>query len=126
MSFIVATCEAVAPYVRKDQLIVLESTTYPGTTVEVMVPILERTGLKVDRDFSWVFSRAGRPSRTDYTTETIPKSSGRQLPRACNRGEGLPADRGAHVPVSSRRLRSTKLVENTFRAVNIALMNELK
>jgi UDP-N-acetyl-D-glucosamine dehydrogenase len=129
MSFIVSTCESIAPYVRRDQVIVLESTTYPGTTVEVMVPILEKTGLKVDRDFYVAFSPEREdPSRTDYTTETIPKVVGSTSP------EGLAAAEKVYqqivvrtVPVSSTQAaEATKLVENTFRAVNIALVNELK
>jgi UDP-N-acetyl-D-glucosamine dehydrogenase len=129
MSFIVSTCEAIAPYVRRDQLIVLESTTYPGTTVEVMVPILEKNGLKVDRDFYVAFSPEREdPSRTDYTTETIPKVVGSTSP------EGLAVAEKVYgqivvrtVPVSSTQAaEAAKLVENTFRAVNIALMNELK
>jgi UDP-N-acetyl-D-glucosamine dehydrogenase len=129
MSFIVATCEAIAPYVRRDQLIVLESTTYPGTTVEVMVPILERNGMKVDRDFYVAFSPEREdPSRTDYTTETIPKVVGSTSP------EGLAVAEKVYgqivvrtVPVSSTQAaEAAKLVENTFRAVNIALVNELK
>ena len=129
MTFIVSTCEAIAPYVRKDQLIVLESTTYPGTTVEVMVPILERTGLKVDRDFYVALSPEREdPSRTDYTTESIPKVVGSTSP------EGLAVAEKVYqqivvrtVPVSSTQAaEATKLVENTFRAVNIALVNELK
>ena len=129
MSFIVSTCEALAPHVRKGQLIVLESTTYPGTTEEVMVPILERTGLKVDRDFFVAFSPEREdPSRTDYTTETIPKVVGSTSP------DGLAVAEKVYqqivvrtVPVSSTRAaEATKLLENTFRAVNIALVNELK
>jgi len=129
MTYIVSTCEAIAPFVRKDQLIVLESTTYPGTTVEVMVPILERNGLKVDRDFYVAFSPEREdPSRTDYTTETIPKVVGSTSP------EGLAVAEKVYqqivvrtVPVSSTQAaEATKLVENTFRAVNIALVNELK
>lgn len=129
MSFIVSTCESIAPYVRRDQVIVLESTTYPGTTVEVMVPILEKNGLKVDKDFYVAFSPEREdPSRTDYTTETIPKVVGSTSP------EGLAAAEKVYqqivvrtVPVSSTQAaEAAKLVENTFRAVNIALVNELK
>ncbi|HTR98321.1 MAG TPA: nucleotide sugar dehydrogenase [Bacteroidota bacterium] len=129
MSYIVSTCEALAPHVRKDQMIVLESTTYPGTTVEVMIPILERTGLKVDRDFFVAFSPEREdPSRTDYTTETIPKVVGSTSP------EGLAIAEKVYqqivvrtVPVSSTQAaEAAKIVENTFRAVNIALVNELK
>jgi UDP-N-acetyl-D-glucosamine dehydrogenase len=129
MTFIVSTCENIAPYVRRDQLIVLESSTYPGTTVEVMVPILESNGMKVDRDFYVAFSPEREdPSRTDFTTETIPKVVGSTSP------EGLAVAEKVYqqvvvrtVPVSSTQAaEATKLVENTFRAVNIALVNELK
>jgi UDP-N-acetyl-D-glucosamine dehydrogenase len=129
MSFIVLTCEAIAPYVRRDQLIVLESTTYPGTTVEVMVPILEKNGLKVDRDFFVAFSPEREdPSRTDYTTETIPKVVGSTTPAGLAAAEKVYQQIVVRtVPVSSTQAaEATKLVENTFRAVNIALMNELK
>jgi len=129
MTYIVSTCESIAPYVRRGQVIVLESTTYPGTTVEVMVPILEKNGLKVDKDFYVAFSPEREdPSRTDYTTETIPKVVGSTSP------EGLAVAEKVYqqivvrtVPVSSTQAaEATKLVENTFRAVNIALVNELK
>ena len=129
MSYIVSTCESLAPYVRRDQLLVLESSTYPGTTVEVMVPIFESNGMKVDRDFYVAFSPEREdPSRTDYTTETIPKVVGSTSP------EGLAIAEKVYqqvvvrtVPVSSTQAaEATKLVENTFRAVNIALVNELK
>ncbi len=129
MTYIVSTCESIAPYVRPEQVIVLESTTYPGTTEEVMIPILERNGLKADKDFYVAFSPEREdPSRTDYTTATIPKVVGSTSP------EGLAVAEKVYqqivvrtVPVSSARAaEATKLVENTFRAVNIALMNELK
>jgi UDP-N-acetyl-D-glucosamine dehydrogenase len=129
MTYIVSTCESLTPHIRKGQLIVLESTTYPGTTVEVMVPILERSGLKVDRDFFVAFSPEREdPSRTDYTTETIPKVVGATSP------EGLAVAEKVYqqivvrtVPVSSTQIaEAAKILENTFRAVNIALVNELK
>jgi len=129
MSYIVSTCEAIAPYVHRGQLIVLESTTYPGTTEEVMIPILEKGGLKADKDFYVAFSPEREdPSRTDFTTETIPKVVGSTT------REGLAVTEKLYqqivvrtVPVSSAAAaEATKLVENTFRAVNIALMNELK
>ncbi len=129
MSYIVTTCESIAPHVRAGQLIVLESSTYPGTTEEVMIPILEKGGLKADKDFYVAFSPEREdPSRTDYTTETIPKVVGSTSP------EGLAIAEKVYqqvvvktVPVSSARAaEATKLVENTFRAVNIALVNELK
>jgi UDP-N-acetyl-D-glucosamine dehydrogenase len=129
MSFIVSTCESLVQSVRYDQLIVLESTTYPGTTVEVMVPILERSGLKVDRDFYVAFSPEREdPSRTDYTTETIPKVVGSTSPEGLERAEKVYQQIVVRtVPVrSTQAAEATKLLENTFRAVNIALVNELK
>jgi len=129
MSYIVSTCEMLAPHIRRGQLVVLESTTYPGTTEEVMVPILEKNGLKVDRDFYVAFSPEREdPNRSDYSTETIPKVVGATSP------EGLALAEKVYqqiivrtVPVSSARVaESAKLVENIFRAVNIALVNELK
>ena len=129
MSYIVNTCEAIAPYLRAGQLIVLESTTYPGTTDEVMVPILERGGLKVDRDIYVAFSPEREdPNRTDYTTETIPKVVGATSPEGLEVAEKLYQQIIVRtVPVSSARAaEATKIVENTFRAVNIALVNELK
>ena len=129
MSYIVSTCETLVPHVRKGQLIILESTTYPGTTAEVMVPILEQSGLKVDRDIYVAFSPEREdPSRTDFTTETIPKVVG------ATSKDGLAFAEKVYqqiilrtVPVSSTQVaESAKLVENIFRAINIALVNELK
>jgi len=129
MTYIDSTCEALAPHVRKGQLIVLESTTYPGTTTDDMVPILEKSGLKANKDFYVAFSPEREdPSRTDFTTETIPKVVGSD----CEEGRAIAeAVYGAAiakvVPVSSTRVaEATKILENTFRAVNIALVNELK
>jgi len=129
LSYIVATCEAITPHLRKGQLIVLESTTYPGTTEEIMVPQLEQSGLKVDRDFYAAFSPEREdPNRTDFTTASIPKVVGATSP------DGLEIAKHLYeqvivrmIPVSSPRVaESTKLMENIFRSVNIALVNELK
>ncbi len=129
MSFIVATCEAIYPHLRRAQLVVLESTTYPGTTEEVMVPILEKSGLKVNQDFYVAFSPEREdPNNPSFSTETIPKVVGSTCP------DGLAvADRlygrivTRTVPVSSVKVaEATKLMENIFRAINIALVNELK
>ncbi|MGA2622469.1 MAG: nucleotide sugar dehydrogenase [Bacteroidota bacterium] len=129
LSFIVSTCEAMVPFLRKGQLIVLESTTYPGTTEKIMVPILERSGLKVDEDFFVAFSPEREdPNNSEYTTGTIPKIVG------STSSEGLKAATELYqqivakvVPVSSARVaEAAKLLENIFRAVNIALVNELK
>jgi UDP-N-acetyl-D-glucosamine dehydrogenase len=129
MSYIVSTCETLAPHVRRGQLYVLESTTYPGTTDEVMIPILERGGLKVDTDFYVAFSPEREdPNRQDYSTETIPKVVGATSPDGLALAEKVYQQIIVRtVPVSSTRVaESTKLVENIFRAVNIALVNELK
>ena len=129
MSYIVNTCEMLVPHLRRGQLIVLESSTYPGTTEEVMVPILEKSGLKVDKDIYVAFSPEREdPGRKDYTTETIPKVVGATSP------EGLAVAEKVYqqvivrtIPVSSTAAaEATKILENTFRAVNIALVNELK
>jgi UDP-N-acetyl-D-glucosamine dehydrogenase len=129
LSFIVETCESLVPFIRTEQVFILESSTYPGTTDEVMVPILEKSGLKVGKDIFVGFSPEREdPSRTDFTTETIPKIVGATSP------DGLEVVNALYrqivnttVPVTSARAaEATKLVENTFRAVNIALVNELK
>ncbi|MEK9135841.1 MAG: nucleotide sugar dehydrogenase [Bacteroidota bacterium] len=129
LTYIVSTCETLTPHLRAGQVIILESTTYPGTTDEVMVPILERSGLKADRDFYVAFSPEREdPSRTDYTTETIPKVVGATSKDGLAVAEKLYQQIVVRtVPVSSTRAaEATKLLENTFRAVNIALVNELK
>jgi UDP-N-acetyl-D-glucosamine dehydrogenase len=129
VQFIVASCEAIAPYVQKGQLIVLESSTYPGTTDEIMIPILERGGLKVDKDFFAAFSPEREdPANKDYRTETIPKVVGATSPEGLAVAEKLYQQIVVGtVPVSSTKAaEATKLLENTFRAVNIALVNELK
>ncbi len=129
MQFVVSSCEAVSKQLRKDQLIVLESTTYPGTTDELMVPILEKSGLKVDKDFYAAFSPEREdPNNKDYRTETIPKVVGATSPDGLEVANKLYQQIVVRtVPVSSTRVaEATKLMENIFRSVNIALVNELK
>jgi UDP-N-acetyl-D-glucosamine dehydrogenase len=129
MTYIVSTCEAIAPHLRKGQLVVLESTTYPGTTEEVMVPILERSGLKVNDDFYVAFSPEREdPNNSQYSTETIPKVVGSTSPDGLAIADKLYSQIVVRtVPVSSVKVaEATKLMENIFRAVNIALVNELK
>ncbi|MGE5315009.1 MAG: nucleotide sugar dehydrogenase [Acidobacteriota bacterium] len=129
MEYIVSTCEAIAPHLRKGQLIVLESTTYPGTTEEVMIPILEKSGLKADQDFYVAFSPEREdPNNPSYRTETIPKVVGSTSPDGLEVADKLYQQIVVRtVPVSSAgAAEATKLVENIFRAVNIALVNELK
>ncbi len=129
MQYIVQTCESIVPHLRKGQLIVLESTTYPGTTVEVMVPILEKSGLKVDKDFFVAFSPEREdPNNPAFRTETIPKVVGSTSPDGLEIAESLYKQIvNTTVPVSSTQVaEATKLMENIFRSVNIALVNELK
>ena len=128
MSYILSATKEIAKHVRKGQLIVLESTTYPGTTDEVILPALEAKGLKVGRDFCLAFS----PERIDpgnptYTTRTIPKVIGGITPQCTKLATAL-YDSAIHrtVPVSSSKVAEmVKLLENTFRAVNIGLVNEI-
>jgi UDP-N-acetyl-D-glucosamine dehydrogenase len=130
MSYIVSTTETVGKYLRKGQLIVLESTTWPGTTRELMKPMLEdATGLKSGSDFFLAFSPEREdPGNESFHTAIIPKIVG---------GDGADALRLAKtmydqfltktVPVSSPEVaEAVKLTENVFRGVNIALVNELK
>lgn len=130
LSYVVKTTEAIARRLRRDQLVVLESTTYPGTTDEVMRPILEKaTGLKSGEEFFLAFSPEREdPGNPDYGTSTIPKVVGGDGPDALAMALAL---YGAlvvkAVPVSSTATaEAVKLTENIFRAVNIALVNELK
>ena len=129
MSYITSTAEALARRLRKGQLVVLESTTYPGTTREMMLPILEKSGLKVGKDFYLAFSPEREdPGRKDYSTKTIPKVVGgydkNSLAAAVACYE-LAIDNV--VPVSScEAAEAAKILENTYRCVNIALVNELK
>jgi len=130
LSYITATAETIAPYVHKNQLIVLESTTYPGTTEEVLLPILENgSGCKAGKDFWLAFSPEREdPNNPDYNTSTIPKVVGgftRDCLRAASTLYGEIIVRT--IPVSScAAAEATKLVENIFRSVNIAMVNELK
>ncbi len=129
MTYVVNTCQMLATVLRKGQLIVLESTTYPGTTREICKPILEGTGLKVERDFFLAFSPEREdPGRKDFTTETIPKVVGGIGPRSRRLSAALyGAAISRVVPVSSCEVaESTKILENVYRSVNIAMINELK
>jgi UDP-N-acetyl-D-glucosamine dehydrogenase len=129
LSYVERTAESIAARLRPGQLVVLESTTWPGTTTEVVKPILEAAGLRSGRDFFLVFSPEREdPGNIDFETSRIPKVVG---------GDGETAQRLActlydqfvcrTVPVSSPAVaEAVKLTENIFRAVNIALVNELK
>jgi UDP-N-acetyl-D-glucosamine dehydrogenase len=129
LSYIVSTTESIATTLRKGQLVVLESTTYPGTTEEEMLPILAKTGLKVGKDFYLGYSPEREdPGNSQFSTAKIPKVvSG--VTESCLEIIKTLYDQVMErtVPVSSTRVaESAKLLENIYRAVNIALVNELK
>lgn len=128
VSYVAAAASAVAQVLRPGQLIVLESTTYPGTTRDLVLPILEESGLEVGRDFFLCFS----PERVDpgnptWTTKNTPKVIGGITPSCLEAGEALYGEVIERVvPVSSTEAAElTKLLENTFRSINIALVNEM-
>ena len=128
ISYIVASLEEIAKEIRPGQLVVLESTTYPGTTEEILRPKLESRGLVAGRDFFLAFS----PERVDpgnkvYTTRTTPKVVGGTT-AACAKIAGLlyrQAIETVHTVSSTQAAEMIKLLENTFRAVNIGLVNEI-
>ncbi|HVC52290.1 MAG TPA: nucleotide sugar dehydrogenase [Stellaceae bacterium] len=129
LTFVVRTTEAIAPHLRRGHLVVLESTTYPGTTREIMQPILERGGLKSGRDFFLAYSPEREdPGNAQYGTNDIPKVVGGDGPDAVRLAVALYDQIVARtVPVSSlEAAEAVKLTENIFRSVNIALVNELK
>jgi UDP-N-acetyl-D-glucosamine dehydrogenase len=129
LSYIVRTAEALRPHLRAGQLVVLESTTYPGTTEELLRPLLEESGLKAGRDFFLAYSPEREdPGNRDFATRNIPKVVGGidecSLRLALALYEPIVA---GVVPVSGTRVaEACKILENTYRAVNIALVNELK
>ena len=129
ISFIIDTIESLAPHLRKGQLVSLESTTYPGTTDEELLPRMRERGLKVGEDAFLVFSPEREdPGNASFTTRTIPKVCGGVTAACLEVGValyGAVIDRV--VPVSSTRAAEmTKLLENIHRAVNIGLVNEMK
>ena len=128
ISFIVAAVEQIVKYLRPYQLIVLESTTYPGTTDEVILPELLKTGLQVGKDFLLAFSpERVDPGNAQYHTQNTPKVIGGVTPE-CSETAKLLYEQAIEtvVPVSSTRsAEMVKLLENTFRSVNIGLVNEI-
>jgi UDP-N-acetyl-D-glucosamine dehydrogenase len=128
MSYIVSAAESIAKHLHPGVLVVLESTTYPGTTEEVVQPLLEATGLRAGQDFFLAFS----PERVDpgnptFQTHNVPKVVGGLTPDCSKLAAALYGTAiTTIVPVSSTRVAEmVKLLENTFRAVNIGLVNEL-
>ncbi|NUN06096.1 MAG: nucleotide sugar dehydrogenase [Bdellovibrio sp.] len=129
LSFVLNTVDSIVPYLRKDQIVSLESTTYPGTTEEELRPRVESRGLVVGKDIYLVFSPEREdPGNPNFTTRTIPKVVGGSTPACLEAGVALYGgviDRV--VPVSSTQAAEmTKLAENIHRAVNIGLVNEMK
>jgi UDP-N-acetyl-D-glucosamine dehydrogenase len=129
LQFVINTTEDIARSLRQGQLVVLESTTYPGTTREVMLPILERTGLKVGVDFYLAYSPEREdPGNRQYTAHSIPKVVGGYDEISLRMANDLYASAVTQtVPVSSLEVaEACKILENTYRGVNIAMVNELK
>ena len=129
LSYVEQACHAIGAVLRRGHVVVLESTTYPGTTREVVKPILEaESGLRAGEDFHLAMSpERVDPGRTDWTTKTTPKVLGGLTP-ACTEAAAA-VYRGAvdtlHVVSTPEAAELTKLLENIFRSVNIALVNEL-
>ncbi len=128
LSIVNKATEEIAKRLRKGHLVVLESTTYPGTTREELLPRLEASGLKAGEDFHLAFSpERVDPGRTDWTTKNVPKVVGGITEECTARAAALYA--GAvdtvHTVTSPESAELTKLLENIFRSVNIALVNEL-
>jgi len=128
LSYIQAASYGIRPRMKPGQLIVLQSTTYPGTTEEVVQPILEKSGLKVGVDFYLAFSPERiDPGNKQWSAYNTPKVVGGITPECTRLAADLLRQMGAlvHLVSSPRAAELTKLLENTFRAVNIALVNEL-
>lgn len=129
ISYIIKSGEAILPHLHKGLLVVLESTTYPGTTDEDLRAVLERNGLKAGKDFNLAFSPEREdPGNPDSKVAIIPKVVGGYTPECQRRAVELYGKAiKTIIPVSScRAAEATKLLENIFRGVNIALVNELK
>ena len=129
LSYIVGTTESIRAALRPGQLIVLESTTYPTTTRDVVLPILSKTGLKSGQDYFLAFSPEREdPGNPDFSAQRIPKVVGGLDPASGQLAEQLYSHAIVKViPVSSAEIaEACKILENTYRCVNIALVNELK
>ena len=129
LSYVVSTAETIAQHLRPGQLVVLESTTYPGTTRDVMAPVLAKSNLAVGEEFFLAYSPEREdPGNQTFTAQSIPKVVGAMDDASCE----LAAELYRHavvevVPVSSCEVaEACKILENTYRAVNIAMVNELK
>ena len=128
VSYILAAAEEIQKRLRRGQLIILESTTYPGTTDEVLLPMLEETGLKLDKDFLLAFSpERVDPGNPEFKTHNIPKVVGGVTDDSTEGAAALYGQivRDVHAVSSARVAEAAKLLENTFRAVNIGMANEM-
>lgn len=129
LRYVEATTREIAKHLRPGQLIVLESTTYPGTTKDVLLPILNESGLTVGKDFFLAYSPEREdPGNAVYSANTIPKVVGGHEPNSLEVANALYQNAvSATVPVSSCEIaEACKILENTYRSVNIAMVNELK
>jgi UDP-N-acetyl-D-glucosamine dehydrogenase len=128
VSYILAAAEQIQNNLRRGQLIILESTTYPGTTNEVLLPMFEETGLKLDEDFLLAFSpERVDPGNPQFLTHNIPKVVGGVTPDSTEVAAHLYSQivKDVHAVTSARVAEAAKLLENTFRAVNIGMANEM-
>src|SRR5918911_3403761 len=129
LSYIEAAARSIAAHLAPEQLVVLESTTYPGTTEELVRPLLEGSGLSAARDFYLAFSPERiNPGDRHFGVHNTPKVVGGTRPAATRLAKALfeaASPSGVFAVSSPRAAEMTKLLENTFRAVNIALVNEL-
>ncbi len=129
MTYVVKTAESIARNLRPGQLVVLESTTYPGTTREVVLPELEKSGLKVGKDFLLAYSPEREdPGRVDFNTQTIPKVvGGYDAPSLAAASALYRKAVSTVVPVRSCEIaEASKILENCYRCINIAMINEMK
>jgi UDP-N-acetyl-D-mannosaminuronate dehydrogenase len=125
LSFVVSAAEGIYPRLDRGHLVILQSTTFPGTTQEIVQPILERSGLKAGVDFDLVFSPERiDPGRADWTVTNTPKVVGGVTPESTQRAGALLGALGAsvHCVSSPRVAEMSKLLENIYRSVNIALV----
>jgi len=128
VSFILSAAEEIKKHLRRGQLIILESTTYPGTTDEVLLPMLKETGLRLDEDFLLAFSpERVDPGNPQFKTHNIPKVVGGVTEDSTEAAAALYSQivNDVHAVSSARVAEAAKLLENTFRAVNIGMANEM-
>ncbi|MBQ0797317.1 MAG: nucleotide sugar dehydrogenase [Zhongshania sp.] len=129
LSYVTNTVSQLLPYLKAQQILSLESTSYPGTTEELIRPLIESKGFTIGEDYFLVYSPEREdPGNTSYTTKTIPKVCGGETAACLNAGVKLyESIIDTVVPVSSTKTAEmTKLLENIYRAVNIGLVNEMK